>query len=153
MDTLKLGFARRKGETSKNGTTKVERKYIDFIVSEQSLGQLFGLPDLDLIGIFGWTDNKEYEDKQIDVFLGLAKPELEIGRTCLYVCPECGDIGCGAVTAKIEVTDQNVIWRDFGYENNYSEPDLKDFKEIGPFIFDKKQYIETFKCLKTLIIK
>lgn len=100
MDTLKLGYARRKGETFKNGTTKVERKYIDFIVSEQSLGQLFGLPDLDLIGIFGWTDNKEYEEKQIDVFLGLAKPELETGRTGLYVCPECGDIGCGAVTAK-----------------------------------------------------
>lgn len=150
MDTLILGHGYRKGETFKNGSTKADRKYIDFIVSGQSLGQLFGLPDFDLIGTFGWTDNKEYENTQIDEFLGLFKPALETGRTCFYVCPECGDIGCGAITAKIEVTEKNVIWKDFGYENNYSEPDLTDYKEIGPFTFDKKQYLEIFEGLKTL---
>lgn len=87
---------------------------------------------------------------QIYEFLGLTKPELETGRTCFYVCPECGDIGCGAITAKIEVTEKNVIWKDFGYENNYSEPDLTDYKEIGPFTFDKKQYLEIIDGLKTL---
>ncbi len=150
MDTLTFGNGHRKGETFKNGSTKADRKYIDFIVSGQSLGQLFGLPDFDLIGAFGWTDNKEYENKQIHEFLGLTKPELESGRTCFYVCPECGDIGCGAITAKIEVTEKNVIWKDFGYENNYSEPDLTDYKEIGPFTFDKKQYLERLKVLRTL---
>ncbi len=153
MDTLTLGHEHRKGETLKNGSTKVGRKYIDFIVSGQSLGQLFGLPDLDLIGTFGWTENKEYENKQIDEFLGLITPELKTGRTCFYVCPECGDIGCGAITAKIEVTEKNVIWKDFGYENNYSEPDLTGYKEIGPFTFDKKQYCTLLKGLKTLAIK
>ena len=88
MDTLTLGHGHRKGETFKNGSTKADRKYIDFIVSGQSLGQVFGLPDFDLIGTFGWTDNKEYENKQIDEFLGLTKPELATGRTCFYVCPE-----------------------------------------------------------------
>jgi len=149
MDTLTLGHGHRKSETSKNCSTKVDRKYIDFIVSGQSLGQIFGLPDFDLIGNFGWSENKEYENKQIDEFLGLEKPELETGRTCFYVCPECGDIGCGAITAKIEMTDKNIIWKDFGYENNYSEPDLTDYKEIGPFTFDKKQYCETIEGLKT----
>jgi len=149
MDTLTLGHGHRKGETSKNCSTKADRKYIDFIVSGQSLGQIFGLPGFDLIGNFGWSENKEYENKQIDEFLGLEKPELETGRTCFYVCPECGDIGCGAITAKIEMTDKNIIWKDFGYENNYSEPDLTDYKEIGPFTFDKKQYCETIEGLKT----
>jgi hypothetical protein len=153
MDTLTLGHGYRKGETFKKGTTKADRKYIDFIVSGQSLGQLFGLPDFELIGILGWSDNKKYENKQIDEFLGLIKPELETERTCLYVCPECGDIGCGAFTVKIEVTDTNVIWSDFGYENNYDEPNLTDYKNIGPFIFDKKQYVETLKGLKTLTTK
>jgi len=150
MDTLTIGHGHRKSETFKNGTTKADRKYIDFIVSGQSLGQLFGLPDFDLIGTFGWSDNKEYEDKQIDEFLGLVKSELESGRTCFYVCPECGDIGCGAITGIIEVTEKNVIWKDFGYENNYSEPDLTDYKEIGPFTFDKKQYLTILERLKTL---
>lgn len=153
MDTLKLGHGHRKGETFKNGSTKADRKYIDFIVSGQSLEQLFGLSDLDIIGAFGWTENKEDENKKIKEFLGIEKPELETGRTCFYVCPECGDIGCGAITAKIEVTDNNVIWKDFGYENNYSEPDLADYKEVGPFFFDKKQYFKTLEGLKTLTTK
>lgn len=150
MEKLTLGHGHRKGETFKNGSTKADRKYIDFIVSGQSLGQLFGLPDLDLIGTFCWTDNNKFENKQIDEFLGLAKPELETGRTCFYVCPECGDIGCGAITAKIELTEKNVIWKEFGYENNYSEPNLTNYQDIGPFTFDKKQYLEILEGLKTL---
>lgn len=101
MDILTLEHRYRSGETSQNSSITTDRKYIDFIVSGQSLGQLFGPPDLDLIGTFGWTDNKEYENNQIDEFLGFTKPELKTGRTCFYVCPACGDIGCGAITAKI----------------------------------------------------
>jgi hypothetical protein len=149
MNALELRHGHRKGETFKNGTTKADRKYIDFIVSGQSLGQLFGLPDFDLIGTFGWTENIEYEIRQVDEFLGLEKPELLTGRTCFYVCPECGDIGCGAITAKIELTDSTVIWKNFGYENNYSEPDLTDYAEIGPFVFDKADYFKTIESIKS----
>ncbi len=153
MNTLTLGHGHRKGETFKDGSTKTDRKYIDFIVSGQSLGQLFGLPDFDLIGTFGWTVNKEYENTQIEEFLGRTEPELESGRTCFYVCPECRDIGCGAITAKIEITEKDITWKDFGYENNYSELDLTEYKEIGPFRFDKKQYSELLEGLKTLTAK
>jgi hypothetical protein len=153
MDTLTLELANKIGETFKNGSTILDRKYLDFIISGQSLGQLFGRSDFDIIGTFGWTENKEYENKQIDEFLGLTKPELKTGRTCFYVCPECGDIGCGAITAKIEVTEKNVIWKEFGYENNYSEPDLINYNEIGPFTFDKKQYSEILLGLKTTEVK
>jgi hypothetical protein len=148
MNTLTLGHGHRKGETFKNGSIKTDRKYIDFIVSGQSLGELFGLPDFDLIGVFGWTAKKGEEIKHIDEFLGLMDPELETGRTCLYVCPECGDIGCGAITARLEINEKNVMWKDFGYENNYSEPDLTEYQEIGPFVFDKTEYIKTFELLK-----
>jgi hypothetical protein len=149
MNILTLGHGYRKGETFKSGSTKTERQYIDFIVSGQSLGELFGLPDFDLIGTFGWTENKEYENKQIDEFLGLEKPELESGRTSFYVCSECGDIGCGAITAKIEFTDRTVIWKDFGYEDNDAQPDLTNYMEIGPFIFEKVDYSETIESIKT----
>jgi len=147
MHTLTLGQGHRKGETFKDGSTKADRKYIDFIVSGQSLGELFGIAESDLIGTFGWIDNKEYERRQIDEFLGKEKPESETGRTSYYVCPECGDIECGAITAKIEVTDTSVIWKDFGYENNSAEPNLEDYKQIGPFTFDKTEYFNTLKVL------
>lgn len=150
MNVLELKHGHRRGETFKNGTTKADREYIDFIVSGQSLGQLFGLPDFDLIGTFGCSENKEYENRHVDEFLGLEQPELITGRTCLYVCPECGEIGCGAITAKIELTDETVIWKDFGYENNYSEPDLTNYVEIGPFVFDSVEYSKTIKSLITL---
>lgn len=58
----------------------------------------------------------------------------------MYVCAECGDLGCGAVTAAVDVGDDKVIWRDFGYQNNY-EPFDQDaiFTGVGPFVFDRDE--------------
>jgi hypothetical protein len=153
MDTLTFGHEHRKVETFKNSSKKSERKYIDFIVSGKSLGQLLRIKDFDLIGTFGWSENKKFENIQIDEFLGITKSELETGRTCFFVCPECGDIGCGAITAKIEVTDKNVIWKEFGYESNILKPDLSDYKEFGPFTFDKMQYFKILEGLKSFTIE
>lgn len=143
MHILTLATKHRKGEAN-----KPETKYIDFVVSGQSLSELFVLSELDLIGTFGWTENRVEESKQLDEFLGLKAPELKTGRTCLYVCPMCGDIGCGAITAHIEVTDTSVIWKDFGYENDYSEIDLEEYNHIGPFIFEKAAYTHTIETLR-----
>lgn len=148
METITFGHGHRPGQVFKNGSTQVDRKYIDFIVSGQSLGQVFGLPDFDLIGTFGWTENEEEENKQIDEFLCKVTPELKTGRTMFYVCAECGDIGCGAITAKIELIEDKFVWKDFGYENNYSEPMLDDYKNILPLEFDKTEYIKTFEKLR-----
>jgi len=148
MEILTFGQGHRPGQVFKNGTTQADRKYIDFIVSGQSLAKVFGLPDLDMIGTFGWTENKEIENKNIDEFVGKATPEIETGRTMFYVCPECGDIGCGAITAKIEMTDTKVIWKEFGYENNYSAPHLDDYKSILPIEFEKTEYLKTFEQLR-----
>jgi len=155
MDTLTLKYVQRKGETFKSGLSYSERMYLDFIVSGQSLGELFDQLNFKLIGTFGWFENKTYERKLIDEFLGNKKPELENGRTCFYVCPECGDIGCGAITAKIEITDEIVVWKDFGYEDNidFLEPDTTQFKNIGPFSFDRGNYFKVFETLKTLTTK
>ncbi len=153
MDMLTLGYGHRFGELSGGGLSKTERNYVDFIISGQSLGQLIGIFTSDQIGIFGWIPDKWYENDRIDEFLGLIPPELTTGRTKFYVCPECGDIGCGAITAKIEVTEKQIIWSGFGYETNYSEPDLSGYHEIGPFAFEKVSYGKTFYNLRRLILK
>lgn len=59
MNELELRHGHRKGETFKNGSTNADRKYIDFIVSGQSLGQLYGLPDFDLIGTLRWQKQQD----------------------------------------------------------------------------------------------
>jgi hypothetical protein len=148
MTTLKLVYSNRKGETFEDGTTKSAREYFDFIVSGKSLRDLIEHPELDLIGTFGWSNNKTYEKKQIDEFLGHIKPELKSGRCCFYVCPECGDISCGAITAKIEVNENDVVWKDFGYENGDEEAGLIIYNHVGPFKFDKHEYITLFEELK-----
>ena len=51
-----------------------------------------------------------------------ASPDSESGRVLLYICPECGDIGCGAYSVRIEKTDAGYTWGDFAYENGYEEP-------------------------------
>lgn len=151
MDKLTLIFSTRIIENSNNNSAKSERKFIDFVISGNSLGQLLEVRKKDLIGTFGWTENIHYENNQIDEFLGLVKPQLKTERTSFYVCPECGDIGCGAITAKIEVKDNVVIWKDFGYENDLEEPNLSDYKKIGPYRFDKTEYAKTLEEIKQRI--
>ncbi|MEY8847379.1 hypothetical protein AB9K26_01070 [Psychroserpens sp. XS_ASV72] len=123
-----------------SGISKSQRHYIDFLVSGKSLGEILGAEKLDLIGNFGWTESYEYENEQVSEFLKEKKPTLETDRNMFYVCPECGGISCGALTGKISETENEIIWSDFAYENNYEDYDLTEYKNIGPFIFDKKQY-------------
>jgi hypothetical protein len=40
-----------------------------------------------------------------------------------------------------------IIWKDFGYENNYEAPDIEKFKHIQPLEFEKEQYFEAFKII------
>ncbi len=63
----------------------------------------------------------------------------------LYGCPECLDIGCGAITIDLEVSEKTVTWKSFGYQNDYEEVRYKPYETIGPFIFDKKGYLEVFE--------
>lgn len=147
-DSLILREAYRKGETLKNGATKSNRKYVDFVVSEQSLGLLFGLPDLDLIGCLGSTSSKEYENDLIDELIGNRLPLLKSKQTPIYVCPECGDVACGAITVKIEFVGDKIIWNNFAYENGESDPDFSKFKTIGSYTFNKETYTQTLASLK-----
>jgi hypothetical protein len=69
-------------------------------------------------------------------------------RVSLFICRECGDLGCGAITVRIERDDTGIGWRDIGYENNY-EPtvDLASFATVGPFIFDPHEYVAKLEAL------
>src|SRR5829696_1033621 len=51
--------------------------------------------------------------EDVRVLLGEHPPQLSDGRVLIYVCSECGDLGCGAVSMVVERNDAHVIWRDF----------------------------------------
>jgi hypothetical protein len=59
----------------------------------------------------------------VEELLGRRRPaDLAEGRLALLVCGECGDLGCGAVTASLQLRPDSVSWTDFRWENTYSEP-------------------------------
>ncbi len=64
----------------------------------------------------------------------------------MYVCPECGDLGCGAISAVIEQVEDKIIWRDFGYQNNYlDEIIFDDYESINTIVFNKVEYENAIK--------
>ena len=125
--------------TRSGGGGRTERKYLDFVINGQSLGELLQVGDM--IGCLGWG-KPEYESDMTQILL-LKKPSpLETCRVTLYICAECGDIGCGAITAQVEKTSEHFVWSGFGYENYYdpSRLDLQEYTEIGPYLFNKTEY-------------
>ncbi len=70
----------------------------------------------DLIACLGWLplDSDERRARELLCDGPATGPE---GRLALLVCPECGDIGCQAITAKIARIDATYLWKEFRLEN------------------------------------
>ena len=123
------------------GGAQTPRRFLDFVIDEKSLYPTFG----DLITPFGWLTETETR-KAIDRFLLREPADFSDNRQSIYICAECGDLGCGAVSAVIEENEDQITWRDFGYENNYEENvDFENYLDIGPFVFDRDEYERTIK--------
>ena len=136
LSRLKVEWKRREG-----GGGRTQRDFLDFVVDGQSLSELLG----DHISCLGWLD-AEQNAEAVGRLLLKESPDLPNNRNTLYICPECGDIGCGAVSLVVEWVGDNVVWRDFGYENNYEEiVHTEGFEEVGPFTFDRAEYEEAIR--------
>lgn len=129
----KLTFEWKKRNISENQT---ERDFLDFIIDSIPLSEQFG-DFISGIGCFSPVESK----RVINKFLLKEDAEFPNNRRSLYICPECGDLGCGAVSIFIERDENKIIWKDFAYENNYSD-DLNEYEWIGPYIFDWQEYQE-----------
>jgi hypothetical protein len=142
VSTLTLREARRTG-----GGGKTARTFLDFYVSDRRLLDLLAWPDADYITPLGWGQVERQADSVAEL-LRRKKPSLKTGRYQLYICPECGDIGCGAVTVRIEREGEFIIWREFGFENDYDEPRLSEFTGIAPFYFEATAYFQALSSFK-----
>ena len=142
ISTLDLAWMFRSG-----GGGRTERHFIDFVIDGVPLSSRF---NVDFISPFGWFDTDEQE-ASIARLLRKSPPNMAHGRTTLYICPECGDLGCGAVTLLIERDPGVIIWKNFGIQNNYDEAvHTEGFENIGPFTFDGRQYHELFEQVRRL---
>jgi hypothetical protein len=122
--------------------SQVRRTFLDFVVDGVSLYEEVGRRS-DLISTV-WIDPpmpKEEQGKAIRRLLKADTGDLPNGRVSLYICPECGDLGCGVISVQIDVADDQITWRDFGYENNYEHHvGLDSYRSVGPFHFSRSVY-------------
>ena len=133
---LTLREARRKGWEG-----NAERIYFDFYISGNRLFDLLGKGfDADAITPLGWG-SIESQERAVAELLLRQEPLLPTRRCMLYVCPQCGDISCGAITVRVEQDQSFIVWKDFGYEHDWEENlHLGRFTSIGPFYFERDAY-------------
>ncbi|MEV6249709.1 hypothetical protein AB0M38_26430 [Streptomyces sp. NPDC051742] len=80
-------------------------------------------------------------------------PSLADGRQVIYSCPDCDDLGCGAVTAVVERDDENgsggedgddggsIVWRDFAWQTGpTADPSREGYPGVGPYRFHGPAY-------------
>jgi hypothetical protein len=138
-DQLELAVLHRSGG---GGSAKTERYTFDFIVNGQSLFAITSASNFDLSGCLSVPQREPELALGINGGLARLLTAVPIGgshRVALYVCPECGDLACGAITALVSRREGVVHWSDFAYENgDDSEIELP---KVGPFAFDWTSYV------------
>ena len=116
--------------------------YKDYFINGKRLADILDIGDF--IPPFGWLDS-EVEKHFAEMLLGGKPSDLRAGRIPLFVCPECVDYGCGVGTCQIEIKDDKVIWREFGWETNYEEElNQEDIDKTLVLSFDISEYQKLF---------
>ena len=144
MDSiLKLTPLIREGTQYANGTSKSERHFLDFVVDGKSLWEALGERH-DMVSILCAEYSSGETAKAVGRLLLNGKADLPNARRSFFVCSECGDLGCGAITAVVERQGDTITWKAFGYENTYEDKILLDaYSTVGPFMFDATTYERT----------
>jgi hypothetical protein len=133
-------------------TYKTGRSYLDFVINGISLAERVTSAGFDLIGVFSKSWIPEANEAALKRLLLEESPDFPNGRCSVFVCGECGDLGCGAVSVHISALDDTVIWKDFGFQNNYaSEICFEKLRDLGPFHFDVESYRTKLSKAVTLL--
>jgi hypothetical protein len=135
-----------------DGTYKTGRSYLDFVIDGVSLSERFTSAGFDLVGVFSKSWIPEANKATLRRLLLEKASDFPNGRCSVFVCGECGDLGCGAVSAHISASDNTVIWKDFGFQNNHDcEIRFEKLSDLGPFHFDVKNYRSKLSEAVTLL--
>ena len=152
LSTLNLALAHRRHEDLGNRASRSARTYLDFIVDGKSVGSALKNADFDLVSVFTAEWTSESVERAARRLLLQEASDFPNARHSLYVCGECGDLGCGAVTVVVETAEDAVIWRDFGYENTYEGFVRFDkLRHLGPYRFSLQRYRHTIESAPAFI--
>lgn len=128
--TLRLEWKRREG-----GGGRTQRDYLDCVIDGRPLSEAVGG---DLASCLGWLA-PEQNAKAARRLLLEEPADLPGGRRSLYVCPECAELACGALTVVVERAGGGFVWRDFGFQSD-EVVRREGLEAVGPFVFDRAEY-------------
>ncbi|MFH9431572.1 oxidoreductase [Streptomyces sp. NPDC017615] len=137
--TFGLEPATRVGAVLADGGYQVHRDFVDFVVDGRPL--LLRLSDLDAVSPLAADLPPAVLDARVRALLLEDEPPLPGGRFVLYGCPECADLGCGAVTVVIERDGDDFRWRDFAWQTGeHVDLERDGYHGTGPFHFHGPAY-------------
>lgn len=141
LNNIQLMKRSRPGNSSQSA-----RDWFDFVIDGRSLHEQTAAGDM--IGCLGWG-LADYESGIIGQLLGETASDLQGGRVMIYVCPECGDLGCGALTVSVVRVEGRIRWQRIRYENDCDPgaTDINSYQTIGPFEFDVEQYCDAIRSV------
>lgn len=87
--------------------SQTPRRFLDYVIDGESL---YERHRFDLITSLGWPIADE-EERAAQRLLGTEPSDIS-DRVAIYVCPESGDLLCGAMTAIIDRDGADVVWRE-----------------------------------------
>lgn len=122
-------------------------EHADFWVDGQRLYDsiLRLYPNMDDIACLGFG-SEAFQHQQIEKLLLNTDADFPDDRRALYICPACGDLGCGAISLRIKRENGKFVWYDFGIESEGdSNPRVTRLPEISPFYFEEQTYKETIR--------
>jgi hypothetical protein len=146
-DRLDLAMLHRPALRERIG--KIERHTVDFLVNGVSLFSATNAGQQDVCGCFspdyatcGNELARDENERLARIFTFESRAPIAPDRVALFICPECGDLGCGAITFKLSRGGGTVRWSEFAYENNYDpeETNFERYAAIGPFEFTFDAY-------------
>jgi hypothetical protein len=141
--TLRKLFRAHAERVGQAGGSQAARTTFDFVIDGRSLFDAVDGENLDLCGVLD-CERPDWNAPEVARLLLEATPPVPGGRQMIFVCPECGDLGCGAITCEVVRDGDAVVWRRFSFENDYDEKmsDFESYASLGPFRFEWVQYRE-----------
>jgi hypothetical protein len=93
----------------------------DWLIDGASLKRWIGdqLNETSNWDVIGLPDYTPVANRMIDVLRRRGEPELASRRAVLYRCPECLDLGCGALAVRVIRDSDDIVWSDFAWETDY----------------------------------
>jgi|SRR5271166_344839 len=114
MQTSSLSFRWRDDTRShRYGEPPTPLRFLDFEIDGVSLWNALRDRGHEEIGWLGVYDD-DREPSAIRRLLLREPPEPWFHNPELYVCPACADLGCGAITVRVERSDGFFTWRGLG---------------------------------------